>query len=499
MRRFYLVALSAVILTWASSGAEANFKKNQIAKVGKVTCGFSGSWFPVKKVGKSFTRIAKPSGAQKTACKSLLVASKVSLTKLPDLSGIAASGRASNQTVSGTPPTLAEIISGNSAEIFWRPGVVSSIASGTPSSEQCREFFSGTNDGESSGFLGCYLSYNSGNTLAEVVRAGTTMCYLKNMPTPETLAAGGFRVVRGELPSGGVRALFSTPAGSTTRIVKIGLSAGGRDGGESTGIIKIFGANQIAAAGDLYRYEMIFCEGDSSEPQEVEQTRITSVGEFVSNSFNVRGGGEGSRFSGTVRAFLRSEDGSFVFDATRDRTAQFVSSQSERGQTVTRKASVVLSSGNEIENKEYAVTPEETRKAFSVSAYSGVGITGLRFIEGAIKQTFARGDFSGATEYRDTVYAAAPSSRLVSSLDEVDLVRDEFFSGTPAPQLPSVSLSCDSQADIEVEVAMESDSIQQVTQLCELERLPEGVDFCRTAQLEQAQDRFNSVCSIESR
>lgn len=494
MKQIYVIAVCALSVSLCAFQAEANFKKNQIAKVGKVTCGFTGSWFPVKKTGKNFTKIAKPSAAQKNVCKSLLVASKVSLTKLPDLSNIASSSRSSIQAVTGTPPTLAEIISGNSSEIFWRPGVVSSIASGTPSQEQCGEFHSGSNDGESSGFLGCYLSFNSGHALAEVVRAGTTMCYLKNIPTVEALSTGGLRVERGSLPSGGVRELFNTPSGANARIVKIGLSEGGRDGDQSVGIIRIFSANQIATTGDIYRYDMAFCEGNEPEPQEVEQTRITASGEFVSNSFNRRGGGEGSLFSGVVRAFLRTENGSLIFDAARSRTANFINSQSEQGQTVLRKSAVSINSNNEVENKEYAVTPSETRKAYSFAATSGNGITGLRFLEGAIKQTFASGDFNGATEFRDTTYVSAPSSRFISALNAVDLQTDEYFTGTPTPNNPAASVSCDTEADIEIAVNMESEVVQLVTQQCELERLPEGVDYCRTSELEQAQQRFSSVC-----
>jgi hypothetical protein len=491
-----LLAVTSLVSTNQAEAAfkKNQFKKNQIAKVGSVTCGFIKSWVPVARSGKSYARIAKPSASQKAACKGLLVASKLSLAKLPDLSKIVGSSGSSIQTVSGTAPTLAEVFAGDAASTFWRPGVVSSIATGTPTVEQCGEFFSGRADGESGGYLACYLSQNSGQALAEVVRAGTTICYLKSIPSAEVFNSGGLSIRRGSLPSGGITSLFSTPDGSAPRIVRIGLSAGGQDGGASTGILKIFSANQNAASGDLYRYEMVFCEGNANEPQEVEQTRITSRGQFVSSSFNTGGGGEGSRFAGTVRAFLRSADGTFAFDSTRDRLASFVSVQQHQGETFSRTADVTITAGNEIINKEYSVSSRENRKAYSVSQFAGSGVTSIRFLEGAIKQSFAEGEFNGATEFRDSVYVAAPANSYVTALSAVDLQSDSFFTGTPSPASASASVGCDTVADIEVDVEMSNEAVRQITQLCESGRLPDGVNFCSSTQLLQAQERYNSVC-----
>ena len=397
--------------------------------------------------------------------------------------------------MSGSAPTLSEILTSGPTSIFWRPGVVSSIATGSPTQEQCGEFFSGRVDGESGGFLSCYLTQNSGFALAEIARAGTTMCYLKNMPTAEVLRSGGMRLVRGSLPPGGIAALFSTPSGATPRVVKISLSSGGEDGGASTGILKVFAADQIASSGDLYKYEMAFCEGDSRTPQEVEKTRITSAGAFISQSANVGGGGEGSRFSGTVTAFLRAEGGVLLFDTSRPRRASFTSTNQFGGEAFSNRSDVIISEGNELTNKEYSLSSRETRKAYSISSFSGSGVTSIRFLEGAIKQSFSSGDLNGATEFRDRVYVSAPSNRFVTSLDSVDLQSDPFFSGTPEPETVTASVTCTTQADIEVEVTMENDSVRGITAECESERLSGDVRFCSSAELEEAQNRFNSVCT----
>lgn len=492
-----LLFLTACVCVGVSSFAVADFKKNEIAKVGNVRCGFAKTWFPISKSNGTFVKIKKPTAAQRAACKTLVSSSKVNLAKLPDISQIAKSRemistKLNTNTVSGTPPTLLDIVTSGPSTVFWKPGVVSSIASGSPTTEQCSEFFTGSGDGQSGGFLSCYMNQNAGQALAEVVRAGTTMCYLKNMPTEEVSRAGGFTITRGELPGGAVTRLFETPSGNTPRIVKIGLSAGGEDGGASNGIIKIFSSNQIASSGDIYKYEMIFCEGSASVPREIERTRITSSGEFISSSFN--SGNDGS-FAGSVRAFLRNEAGSLVFDATRSRTASFSSGRSEGGATSVSKSEIEITGNNEIISKEYGIFPNDTRKAYSVSRFSGAGTRSLRFFEGAIKQTFAFGDFNGATEFRDTYYSAAPANSYVSLLSSVDLATDNFFAAAPTVTEGSSSLNCSATADIEVAVDMENDAMRNVTATCEGERL-DGVNFCSGNELAEAQARYSSVCSL---
>ncbi len=500
MNKISALFISAAVLFY-SDISFATFKKNQVAKVSGVTCGFAKSWFPITKSARKFTKIKRPTPAQIKACKTLVNPTKVNLAKLPNISNIARS-RASAastgkiQTVSGTPPTLAEIVRNGSTNTFWQPGVIDSIATGSPTADQCSEFLSSSTDGRSGGFLACYMNQNAGYALSEVVRAGTTMCYLKNMPTEEVFRNGGFTITRGTLPTRSVTSLFNTPSGSTPRVIKIALSAGGEDGGASNGLIRVFAESQIASSGDLYKYEMIFCEGDASQPQEIEKTRISSSGEFISSSFNTSEGGSG-QFAGTVRAFLRSEGNDLVFDASRSRTATSSSNRNEGGSPSSRKSEITITSSNEIISKEYGIYPNDTNKAYSISRFSGTGMSSLRFFEGAIKQTFSFGDFNGATEFRDTTYVSAPGNTYVSSLSAVDLTADPFYTTVPSITEGTTSLRCDTRADIEVAVDMSSEAMGGIAQACEGERI-EGLDFCRSSQLETAQMRYSSVCSPRS-
>jgi hypothetical protein len=497
MNRINAFLISATILV-CSDIALADFKKNQVAKVAGVTCGFAKSWFPISKSGGKYIKIKSPTSAQKNACKTLVAPTKISLSKLPNIAKLASSrASAANsqkiQSVSGTPPTLGEIVRNGPTNTFWRPGVVSSIATGSPTAEQCNEFFTGSSDGQSGGFLSCYMNQNAGYALSEVVRSGTTMCYLKNMPTEAVFRDGGFTITRGTLPTSSVTSLFNTPSGSAPRIIKIALSAGGEDGGASNGIIKVFAENQVASSGDLYKYEMIFCEGDAREPQEIEKTRITSSGEFISSSFNTSEGGSGN-FAGTVRAFLRAEGSGLVFDTSRSRTATSSSTRNEGGSPSSRKSEIIITSSNEIINKEYGIHSDGANKAYSISRFSGTGMSSLRFFEGAIKQSFSFGEFNGATEFRDNVYVAAPGNSYVTSLSAVDITADSFYSSIPTIPEGTTSISCNTRADIEIAVDMSSEAMGSVAEACEGERI-DGIDFCRNNQLSDAQTRYGSVCT----
>jgi len=475
--------------------AQARFKKSNVVNVGRFLCGFDRTWVPIKRVGKRYVRLKKAKLAHRSACNGLLRPSSMSLSAIPDLASITAPSGSNTRSLhslagSATPPTLREIVSGDPSSIFWREGVISAIANGSPSEEQCNEFLNQSEDGRSGGFLACYMAQNVGQALTEVVRAGTTMCYLKQISKDEILNSGALTVTSGRLPDGSISTLFGTPAGARPRVVRIGLSSGGEYGGRSDGIIKIFAASQIAASGDRYRYEMIFCEADAEGPQEVELTRITTQGEFVSRSANVYGSG---RFAGTVRAFLRSVGDALVFDTSRPRRASFSSVQEELERESQTKAEVVISTDNTISSKEYGLFGDETRKAFSVSSFSGSGIASIRFLEGAVKQTFSFGDLSGATEFRDSSYVTSSSTPFASELDEVDLETDPFYSGEPEPDELDASIGCDTEADVEIVVDMDTPEIEELARSCESERL-DAVQFCQSDELTEAMEQYPFAC-----
>ena len=198
-----------------------------------------------------------------------------------------------------------------------------------------------------------------------------------------------------------------------------------------------------------------------------------------------------------VRATLRRIDGQLVFDPTRNRSAT-VSAEGTGENAYRFKSEVTVTPDNLILNKVYDVFGTHSRKAYSVSEFSGDGISTLRFLQGAYKDLNVEsgqssGGFETATEYRDTFYAAAPTSELISARDEVDLASDAFYQSEPDAEFDSNGASCSANADIELTLDMANPTLQGTVAACEGERL-EGMDFCRDDEIAAAEQQFFQSC-----
>lgn len=488
-----LSIFTALFLICSTSFAASTFtlKKAEIYKKSGVgICGFvKKKWTPVAKVGKSYKKV---SGSQslKSLCKSLLKKSKFGLSDIPGVSGILASNDSATSSVgastaSGTPPTLGEIKNLGASNIFWRTGIISAINSGSPSPEQCNELFGASADGSSSGFSGCYMAQETGYMMENIIQSGTTLCYMKNFPTRDVQNANGFSVVKGSLPGNDITKLFTPPSGNSPRFIKVNIDD---EQGAISGIFKIYSQGQNDTNGDQFRYDVVFCSEGSSSSNEYEKARITLAGELITkarNSQGQNGAGENS-----VRAFLTLVNGELKINPALGRKAEFTSVNG----TFNYKSSLTLNADNEIENKVRSTEGDSTRKAYTISRFTGESAPTVRFIEGAYKESSSSfGNFSLATEYRDTYYAATQSSNYSSRIDEVNISNDSFYTETPSLSDSSAPISCNQSVDVEIDINMSSDAMKSVESLCESERL-EGMDFCKDTALTQAQQKFKDVC-----
>ena len=133
---------------------------------------------------------------------------------------------------------------------------------------------------------------------------------------------------------------------------------------------------------------------------------------------------------------------------------------------------------------------------YSVSRFSGSGLSTLRFFEGAYKQNHTFGSFNGATEFRDSFYVSAPSNSMVGRLDSVDLSTDAFYQ-SPAQVAPLPSdISCSARADLELSLDFENNAMRAVTALCEGERIDGDTRLCEAVSLNNAIQRYPQVCSL---
>jgi hypothetical protein len=478
-----------------STVAEAqSFPKKKVVTSGKSNCALhKNKWQPVKKKGKSFVLDTKAKKADKVACKSLLVPSKS--TSLDDLPSVNALGRSNTSAkavlaslaVSGTPPLLSEISSLGAQNVFWRPSIVSDVATGNPPSANSCQEFDGGGDGESSAFFGCYMAQGVAETFSNILSGAGSLCYMRNMPSQANLDSGGVQVVAGSLPSGGITKVFETPSGSAARLVKVALGA-------EDIFIRVASAKTNESKGNQYGVDLFFCQGGSV--QGGESTVITLGGSFKSESFNTmpsQNGGAAGKGHTSVAAPLIKTSAGLAFDPNAERTASYTSIN---GSWIFA-SQVTIGGDNIIKNKFRSSQNGTSNKIYTESKFQGSTITTAQFLEGASKGSltnpmFGSQTFSGAAEYRNTFYASAPSSAFAQSVNAFNLDADPFFTGTPT--VPDAPLfDCGSTADVTLAMNFSAPSMQQLAQTCEALNI-RNPQFCQSQTVIAAQARFPTVC-----
>lgn len=529
-----LLQFSGINPAFASSGG-VELASDHVQRGRHYTCGYlDGSWEPGKyKRGKFYTVKAKAdaalakwiAGGRKSKslrkkylklqhqrlkgiaryCGSLdpLDSDSVvtSLSQLPSTSSLvnenAAAASFGITSVSGTPPTLSSLATTPPETVFWAPGVIDAIISGSPTQDQCNQMFAGQEDGQSGGYAACQLAQGVGQSFEPILRSGTSLCYMKNFPTTEVYAAGATSVVSGTLPDNDITKLFSPPSGSTSRIVRVEPTFPGDEGSQETITIRVYSRGENALAGNQYATDLLFCVRGQAHPFGYERHQVSTDNLYTSINNEANDFG---RHTSTITAYLAQNDsGGVVFDSTRARSAvlAFVSGASEAF-----KSELSVSADNYIFAKTYSVFQDAPRKGVSYSNFSGSSIGNLRFLQGAFKDewfdTFRSETVTSevATEYRDSFYASAPTSLLLSTVDAVNFATDSFYAEAPSVTLDTDNYDCNQNADIVVTLDMTNSAMQTVATTCEGDRL-DNMGFCfQSETLRSAQNHFNDACIL---
>ena len=487
------------------SGAEAASKscynkkaKGLVVKVSGNTCVMNkarSKWVPAVKSGACYTeKKKKVKAAHRTACRGLLGSQLKRLSQLPSTAKLAkASGSgASVSAVSGEPPVLSDIPAMDLKTLFWRDGVVDGVLGGTPTELQCSEFFNGDTDGYSGGMNACNLTAGVGYSFEPILSSGTSACYMKNFPTLANMEAGALTLVSGTFPGNDPAKMFNPPA-TSDRLVKV-MAADPSTGDPQNIFIKVFSTAHNDTKGYRYRYDLWFCDSDSGSARQHESTYVAFDGKYhASNS----GMNEHGSYSSSVDAYLASESGSIVFDTDRDRRAD-VSFEQQGGGSF--KSRLLINSDDEIHNLMYDLG-QMTRKAYSISNFSGNSTADLRFLQGAYKDIQYMGDtplgsYDGAVEYRDTFYASAPASAYLAQLDAVNLATDSFYASVPSVDFDTSGYSCSADADIVIGMDMQHQVMQQIASECEQDRL-DNMNFCwENTDLQNAMQGVFTSCQF---
>jgi hypothetical protein len=425
------------------------------------------------------------------------------ITRLPSAAGALAArqeGAPLAAAVVGTPPALVDIPTHPIKEVFWQPGVIDAIVAGTPSPAECSQFFAGGTDGASGGLGACHMAESVGYSFARILEGGRSLCYMKLLPTPENVAAGGVSVVSGELPGGDVTRVFSVPAGSSPRLVKVAVTGdpGGREGNQDV-FLRVSPEAANRAAGNFYKVDLWFCnQGPSAPARGYDRITIERTGHYTDESAETSSGdGQGGNHVATIEGYLTFADGNVSYDRTRGRRARV---EAVFGGNAFR-GDVEITSDDTMLVKTYDAGAWGARMGYVVNAFSGTGPDTLRFLAGAFKErhSFDGVTFNpeqmGATEFRTSFYAAAPGSELVAALDAVDLLADPFYATPPSPAVDTSGLACDATPDVVLALDFTNPTVRAASAPCEDRRF-EGMHFCHEdADVRQADTNYWSACS----
>ncbi len=495
MRRSILPTLACLLSALICVEANAlTFKKSQVAKSGKTSCAvYKGKWQPVVKKGSLFSLNTKAKSSDKTACKALLVPSKsTSLDDLPDIGAIAKSNSKTGSMVAslgvtGSPPFLKDIPALGAETVFWRPNVVNDVATGTPpSANSCQEFFGGT-DGQSSSFFGCNMAQGVAEVFAKMISSQTLICITDKLPTQANLSSGGILVLDGSLPSNNITKLFETPSGKKPRVIKI-QGPGGQDI-----LIRVSGSETNLAKSNQYAFDAFICQSNSVIGY--NSAVVTLGGTFkstVQHPFGFDQSVAGKMIFQITSPLKKGSGGALEFDPSAERTAEFTGVDG----STSLASRITITGANIMKSRFRRQTADENQKTYVESKFQGTDSLNLQFLEGAAKGEFSHNvagsrSFSGATEWRDSFYASAPSNSFMTSVSALDFNSDEFFTKTlSAPALPA--FDCSTEPDVTLVLNFTAPTMLAIAQQCAT--TIQSPNFCMTPTIVGALTRYPSAC-----
>ncbi len=417
------------------------------------------------------------------------------LAKLPSVSGALAAAVRKHRAgmmadFTGTPPTLVAIPTLDVKSVFWRPGVIDAIASGTATPGQCSEFWSGTADGESGGMGACHMAETVGYSLGDILNSDNSLCYMKRFPTRTNLDNGALTLIAGSFPQGDPTKLFGVPPGSTSRVVAVHVNG---DAKSQTVFLRVHSEDENTAAGDLYATDLWYCRGNPTADG-FDRIRITTGGVITAEEQQAED--DGSHVA-TVTGAVTFTDGAVVYDTTQTRVAEVAGVQSGGG----FKAAHEIRPDNTFASRSFDTFGGGTSRSYVVASFSGGSVDALRFLAGAFKERHddpqhgAQPDFAGSTEYRSTYYAASPGSALEARLADVDFDTDPFYADPPSVRVDASAYSCETTPDVEVAIDFANPAGAAIRQQCEA-HVYEGSEYCHDdPAVHAAEAGYPTACS----
>lgn len=399
----------------------------------------------------------------------------------------------SSMAVTGTAPLLTGLSSTDVDTVFYN-GLLATINTSTTwnakSASQKREIMSQFWGGSGSGPGGsgaCRMAQSVGESLSRMLRSAASACYMKGM----TKAKTGVTVTSGTLEQ--AKAFDQTDA---DKLVKVVVSGDGSRGGEGMDVfIKVHGKNSVGAT--KYKTELFFCQGSTVTGRETIEVDL-ETGKMTSNNTNSESGYKGQE---TVVAYLKAKaDGSgFDFDETAERTATVISSHDSG----IFKGDLAIKGGTITGKRYFNSTSWGTDKNYSVTNFTGTGLSSLRFTDGAYKGESSwtyngqssTHSYTGATEWQNSYYAATQNSQLYTDIQSYSFGTDTFFTTIAAPTVDFSDLSCAVTPDATITFNMSDPGAKVEIAKCEEDRY-DNYDLCYADAVKNAENVLRADSSV---
>jgi hypothetical protein len=481
------LVITTMLLTASHAAYAAGKKVNlqSVVKVKKVLCGLKKgvnqkSYSPVKKIKGAY--YPDSNKASKKTCAKLV---RSSLKNIPSSKNAVSTNSSSGvgAKFTGTPPLITGLPNSDITQIFWRPGIISAVNSGSPSQDQCLEYSGRGANGTSAGEGACFLTQNVAQTFEQVLQAGTSLCYMRNMASANVINSGAVSVVKGSAPNGSLENIFETPLGAN-RLVKIAIPT--EEGSENI-FISVNGSNQNSSKGLSYGVKLWFCSGNQTQAQESETITVSNENVMRHVSLGKQGG-----FTGTssVSAKLIKDGSNLNFDPAAKRTVTYIGGNSN----FSSKSELSIDPSGRMDQK---LLGSDSIKLYGIANFIGSSLSTARLTSGGYKfQTNTEAAKSQSIEWLDSFYALFTDSTILNELAQVDFSTDTFYSSLNITEPDFSDLSCSANADIELSLNMFSEAMVSVAQECEGERL-QGGGFCfDTDALRQARQNASQACNF---
>ena len=423
-----------------------------------------------------------------------------SLTELPDVdtmvqggaTAVDTSGNIAAKTVTGasSAPALVDITSDTAKALFWKTDTGNMVDdindAGDVTQEQQSDFWTGEGS--------CRMAQMVGYSMQNIKQAGTSTCFMKNMP--DVIGVEGVVVASGSDPVTSTDTFFSKQADDFILKINVANEQDQGDGGGGSQIvyIKVYGTNSLSSAND-YNVDLWFCADTTSTANGSEQIRYNATTGTLTDT-NLETGS--NIFSSTFAATVTTDsNGAPIFDSASDRTAtnEFI----QTGDFPGVDKNVVTVSGSKLFAKNYHHDDSNDWKNFAVAQYTGDTMSTLKFLQAGFKGingTDENNSWEGSTEFQTNHYegtgliSALSDSGLVTATDNFTFAGDSFFDTVPADSDVDTSslsdLSCNPTVNYTITMDFADSAVQAVAALCQNNF--QNMNFCDSEAIQTARN-----------